>query len=350
MGGSSVLLHAWNSAQGFAQGGGVTTAKMLFSNGSSYSLIGLGVTLVIAASFTLRRRRSKRGVPLRVLMRALLPRRLWRSASGRADAVFAFFNILVGPLVFGWALLGQAAVTGWTSQALSHAFGTVGAQPLPPIAIATLTTIAFFLAYELAYWFDHYLSHKLSFLWQFHQVHHSAESLSLATNFRVHPVDTIVFYNVVALFTGVTAGLLGFVFGKAAAPYTISGSNVLLLATAVLLTHLHHTHFWISFGERWGRVLLSPAHHQIHHSADPAHYDRNFGNSLAIFDRLCGTLYVPTARREKLRFGVPESNYDPHSFMRSFWMPFVANARLVRGMPGHMPGRPSLPWVETDAA
>lgn len=331
MDGGPILSHAWSAVLNFAAGVGATSAQMLLSSGSSYSLIGLGVTLGIAAAFTLWRRRSKRAVSLRALMRALLPRRLWRSASGRADAIFTLFNIFLGMLLFGWAILGQGAVAAWTGQALTHAFGTVGALAPPPAAIATLTTLALFLAYEFAYWFYHYLSHKLPFLWRFHQVHHSAESLSLATIFRVHPVDTIVFYNFVALFTGVTAGLLGFAFGEVAAPFTIAGSNVLLLATAVLLTHLHHTHLWISFGERWGRVLLSPAHHQIHHSADPAHFDRNFGNSLAIFDRLFGTLYVPAARREKLSFGVPGLGYDPHSFVRSFWMPFVATAGMVRG-------------------
>lgn len=326
----SILLRAWDALLELPSVAAGTAVQMLLSPGSSYSLIGLGITVGIAAAFTLGRRRGKRAVPLRVLIRALLPRRMWRSASGRADAAFALFNIFVGMLLFGWAILGQVQVAAWTAQALSGGFGHLQLFAWPALAVGALATLALFLAYEFAYWLDHYLSHKLPFLWQFHQVHHSAESLSLATIFRVHPVDTIVFYNLVALFTGLTAGVLNYAFGEAAAPFTIGGGNVLLLGTAVLLTHLHHTHFWISFGDRWGRMLLSPAHHQIHHSADPAHYDRNFGNSLAIFDRLFGTLYVPAAKREQLSFGVPELDYDPHSFARSFWMPCVSAATLVR--------------------
>lgn len=326
----SILLGVWNGVvelPGLVAG---TAAHMLLSPGSSYSLIGLSITIAIAALFTLSRLRRKRSVPLRVLWRALLPRRMWRSASGRADGAFALFNIFVGMLLFGWAILGQIQVTGWTTQAIAGGLGPMQPLALPIAVVAVLTTAALFLAYELAYWLDHYLSHKLPFLWQFHQVHHSAESLSLATIFRVHPVDTIVFYNMTALFMGVTAGALTYAFGETATPFAVGGGNVLLLGSAVLLTHLHHSHFWISFGDRWGRILLSPAHHQIHHSADPAHYDRNFGNSLAIFDRLFGTLHVPAAQREQLSFGVPELSYDPHSFARSFWMPFVTSASIVR--------------------
>jgi sterol desaturase/sphingolipid hydroxylase (fatty acid hydroxylase superfamily) len=326
----SFVLPIWDVVRDFAASAGSTIARMLLSKESSYSLIGLGVTLGIAAAFTLRRRRSNRAVPLRALLRALLPRRLWRSRSGKADGAFALFNIFVGMMLFGWAIVGQMAVAGWTEQGLAQLFGKAGTLALPTTAVAMLTGIVGFLAYELAYWFDHYLSHKLPILWQFHQVHHSAESLSLATNFRVHPIDTIVFYNLVALFTGVAAGLLAFALGEASAPFLAVGSNVLLLATAVLLTHLHHTHFWITFGERWNRVLLSPAHHQIHHSADPTHHDRNFGNCLAIFDRLFGTLHVPGARREMLRFGVCGLDYDPHSFTQNFAVPFIATARIVR--------------------
>ncbi len=331
MAASSIVAHGWNIVRDVADGVFATGAHMLLSPGSSYSLIGLGVTLSIAVAFTLWQRQSKRPVPIRALMRALLPSRLWRSESGRADLLFTLFNVFLGMMLFGWAIVGQAAVASWTSQALFPLLGTGHAPISSPAAVAAITTIALFLAYELAYWADHYLSHKLPFLWQFHQVHHSAESLSLATNFRVHPVDTIVFYNLVAVFTGLTAGLLDLAFGRGALPFAIAGSNVLLLAAAVLLTHLHHSHLWISFGERWGRVLLSPAHHQIHHSADPAHHDRNFGNSLAIFDWLFGTLYVPAAKRESLSFGVPELDYHPHCLVRSFYMPFVATAAMVRG-------------------
>jgi sterol desaturase/sphingolipid hydroxylase (fatty acid hydroxylase superfamily) len=50
-------------------------------------------------------------------------------------------------------------------------------------------------------------------------------------------------------------------------------------------------------------VLISPAHHQIHHSAAPRHCDRNMGLVFALWDWAGGTLYPPD-RRERLTYGL----------------------------------------------
>lgn len=324
-------------------------ARLLLSPGSSYSLIALFVTLSLAAAFTLHARRSRRPVALRVLLRALLPRRLWASASGQTDLAFTVFNISLAMMLFGWAILGQSAVASFAAGALEDAFGPSQPSAMPAAANIAISTVAFFLAYEFAYWLDHFLSHKVPILWRFHKVHHAAESLSLATNFRVHPVDTIVFYNIVALVTGLVAGGVNFGFGTAPAPLEISGTNVILLATAVLLTHLHHSHLWITFGQRWGRWLLSPAHHQIHHSVHPQHFDRNFGNCVAVFDRLFGTLWIPSEQREVTCFGLPESEGGQQGFLRNMMLPFagamhrprrviIAIARFVRSLTPRVSG------------
>jgi sterol desaturase/sphingolipid hydroxylase (fatty acid hydroxylase superfamily) len=50
----------------------------------------------------------------------------------------------------------------------------------------------------------------------------------------------------------------------------------------------------------------SPAHHQIHHSTDPRHFDRNLGYALSIWDWAFGTLWVPE-RRGRVRLGCDEA-------------------------------------------
>ena len=200
----------------------------------------------------------------------------------------------------------------------------------PPGLIApAAATLVLFLTYELAYWVDHWLSHSVPVLWHFHKVHHQAESLSLATNGRVHPVDALVFANITAAMLGVAGALLDRVLGAGAAPFAIGGANLLILTAMVGLTHLQHSHLWIGFGQRWGRVLLGPAHHQIHHSADPRHFNRNLGGSLALFDRLFGTLIVPAARREPLRFGVDDGESAPHGLRATLVQPFVDAGRCL---------------------
>ena len=144
-------------------------------------------------------------------------------------------------------------------------------------------------------------------------MHHSAEVLSPLTNFRVHPLDTLVFYNILALVMGGTGGLVNYWLGRATPHFTIANSNVLTLVFFFLIGHLQHSHFWIAFTGVWGRLFLSPAHHQIHHSANPIHFDKNLGSCLGIWDWLFGTLYVPGKTREKLSFGVEPKSPVAHT-------------------------------------
>ena len=131
-----------------------------------------------------------------------------RSASSKADVGFFLFNSFLATALFGWAILSYHFVSTTANEALASAFGARQPTSLSEFHSAGILTVALFLAYELGYWLDHYLSHKVPILWEFHKVHHSAEVLSPLTNFRVHPVDTLVFYNILALIMGGTGGLV----------------------------------------------------------------------------------------------------------------------------------------------
>ena len=75
---------------------------------------------------------------------------------------------------------------------------------------------------------------------------------------------------------------------------------------------------------------MSPAQHQIHHSADPRHYDRNMGLVFAFWDWLAGTLYVPEGR-EEVRFGLADGEHREYdSVGRLYGLPFVKAARRFR--------------------
>jgi sterol desaturase/sphingolipid hydroxylase (fatty acid hydroxylase superfamily) len=199
------------------------------------------------------------------------------------------------------------------NELLVTAFGARQPTSISEVYSIGILTLALFLAYELSYWLDHYLSHKVPFLWEFHKVHHSAEVLSPLTNFRVHPVDTLVFYNITALVMGATGGLVNYWLGKTTQQFTIANSNILTLIFFFLIGHLQHSHFWIAFTGLWGRLFLSPAHHQIHHSTNPMHFDKNLGLCLGIWDWLFGTLYVPGRKREKLSFGIEPKSRHAHT-------------------------------------
>jgi sterol desaturase/sphingolipid hydroxylase (fatty acid hydroxylase superfamily) len=96
---------------------------------------------------------------------------------------------------------------------------------------------------------------------------------------------------------------------------------------------MQHSHVWLPLRGWLGRLILSPAHHQIHHSVDEAHHDRNFGNTFAGFDWLFGTLFIPPRKRPKLVFGVDTQKHPTHSLREGLLDPFAAAAR--KATPGH---------------
>ncbi|MFM2423565.1 MAG: hypothetical protein RL291_2095, partial [Pseudomonadota bacterium] len=179
-----------------------------------------------------------------------------------------------------------------------------------------------------------YSSHKIPFFWEFHRVHHEAEQLSPLTVYRIHPIETLKFSNILAVFIGPANGLLHWFFGLPVSAGLYFSEGIVITAFVYLFLQLHHTHIWIAFTGVLGRILISPAHHQIHHSADPKHYDRNMGSALAIFDWMFGTLYVPSKKREKLKFGVPphpsEGAHDPHTLKGAVVAPLVRGAKHVQ--------------------
>jgi len=299
--------------------------------GSHVSLASLLSALVIAfLVLAARRYRKGRRIRLRPLIRALFPKRIVLSRSSFADFGYFYFNLFVFGIVFGWALLSYEAVSGAVIDLLVAVFGPVQPTLLPVFVSRAVITVMLFLAYELGYWLNHYLSHRIPFLWEFHKVHHSATVLTPLTNFRVHPVYMCIFTNMLAVFIGLANGLGDYLLGQSAPQYGLSETNIILVFFIYLYVHLQHTQLWISFTGWLGRLLMSPAHHQIHHSRDPAHFNKNLGSCLALWDWIFGTLYIPAAEREPLDFGVEPDREHAHTVRGELIAPFGRAALLLK--------------------
>ncbi len=304
--------------------------------GSKFSALSLGCALAIAAAtIVLRHRRPGRRLTLRLLRRALLPARLFRAASVRADLGFFLMNgIFTGSLV-GWSLLSFPFVERAFAAALTDVLGPPAGGAGGPLAACAQTCIVF-LTFEFAYYVDHYTSHRFDFFWEIHRVHHTAEVLTPLTLFRVHPLEAIKYHNIVVVMTAFASALASRWLGTSA--WTVDGSNVLLVVFYLCVNHLQHSHMWIAFTGPLGRILASPAHHQMHHSSDPAHAGRNLGWSLAVFDWAFGTLRIPAKRCEVARFGVASGPTDHHTIRGTVLMPVVRAFRtLRRGEAGNAP-------------
>ena len=59
--------------------------------------------------------------------------------------------------------------------------------------------------------------------------------------------------------------------------------------------------------------------HQIHHSSDPKHRNKNLGSYLAIWDFFFGTLYIPE-NKEELKFGLSVKNPNPHKTLEDAYI------------------------------
>jgi sterol desaturase/sphingolipid hydroxylase (fatty acid hydroxylase superfamily) len=274
------------------------------SFGSLLSITSLGCALVLAIAFiAIRLRRRRRRIRFKVILRALFPRRMAGPSSG-IDVSYLIFNTFVFGAILGWALLSIGVISGGVNGLLTSAFGQRVAVAWPEFAVRACVTLVLFLAYEFSYWFFHYMCHRVAFLWEFHKVHHTANVLSPITVFRVHPVDSWLFANVSAIIIGAVYGLISYVLGVTVQQFALTDTNLILVVFIHIYLHFQHSHLWIAFRGLAGRLLLSPAHHQVHHSTNPAHFNKNLGSCLAVWDWMFGTLYVPAKAPERLRFGV----------------------------------------------
>lgn len=289
----------------------------------------IAAALALAALVVVRERRYEPGrarfigLQLRSIGRAL------SCPSARVDYAYYFVNGVVYPmLVLPW-LASDEALRGAVRGQLAAIVGPPTASASPGAFSLIALSAAIFLAFDFGRWVGHFLQHKVPALWEFHKVHHSAKALSPITNFRVHPVDLAVMATCSTGTVGATAGVILYFF-----PADASLFGELSLRAAALLflfdlagALLRHSSVWLSYGPRLGRVFISPAQHQIHHSTDPRHWGKNMGFALAVWDWIAGTLYV-TREREELTYGSGDGDDDAYSsVLRLYGVPIH---RLLR--------------------
>ncbi len=307
-------------------------ALLLVSPGAVFALPQLGCALALAMGFLAWRHwRRRNRFSIRLLWRALARSRnlLFHPSTG-ADALYYLINTFAVSGLIGWGVVSTDLVVTYAVRGLNELLGHRPVLAAPEWGLRACITLIAFLAYEFGYYADHYLKHKIPFLWAFHRTHHSAEVLTPLTVFRVHPVDTLIFVDIAALCIGTSCGLFIWLTGHPVTPYALASANVISVLGFFLLAQLQHSQFWIPLRGLWGRLLLSPAHHQLHHSLDPAHHNCNLGSFIGVWDWLFGTLYLPPKSSPRLRFGVEQNAAAPHRLPALLLFPFTAAWRVLR--------------------
>lgn len=262
--------------------------------------------------------------------------RVWLHRSAKQDYMYFVLNALIYYGIIAQLLVSGHVFFNFFSAGLEWAFG-LQTDPIlaPSFFTAAAYTLAVVLAIDLAVWTTHFLQHKISVLWQFHQVHHSAEVLTPITVYRMHPVD--LFFTGIVSIVLMGLALAGFVYLTQAKPTEITVMNVNILVFTFYLVgyNLRHSHIWVGYPQWLSHVLISPAMHQIHHSVERRHWDKNMGLVFAVWDWVFGTLYVPKGY-EKLEFGISREEPNPFATVLDIYLkPFrMAWAELTKGQPG----------------
>lgn len=146
-------------------------------------------------------------------------------------------------------------------------------QRLPELAVL----VSAILLIEFAAYWRHRTEHQRG-LWRFHATHHADEELTWLSVLRKHPVGKFLELLVDTL------------------PVLLLGMPVWAIVGAQVIRswwgYFIHADVPWTLG-LFGKVLMSPAAHRLHHIRDETLMGSNYGNMLTLWDRLFGTWRDP---------------------------------------------------------
>ena len=136
-----------------------------------------------------------------------------------------------------------------------------------------------FLALDFAGYWVHRLAHTVNFFWNNHIVHHSSEEFNLACALR----QSISVYFRIYAFLLIPAAMFG-------VPQQVIAVVAPLHLFAQFWYHTQHIHKmgWLEY------IIVTPAHHRVHHAINPEYLDKNYGQIFIFWDRMFGTFQEET--------------------------------------------------------
>ncbi len=241
---------------------------------------------------------------LRTTFRRIFDPKIIFSGSALADyKVFVINRIFTGfisPL-----LLTQVGIATAVFMALVRSDLTLWGiySDAPKAAVVTLFSLAIFLADDLTKYLVHRWMHRWPMLWSIHKIHHSAETMTPMTVYRVHPFEGILYASRNAVAQGTVISIFYYLFGDQVDLITVVGVNVLVFIFHISGSNLRHSHIDIRYPKWVEHIFISPAQHQLHHSIAVQHYDKNYGSALAIWDWFFGSLHLSKDQHD-MKFGL----------------------------------------------
>lgn len=216
----------------------------------------------------------------------------------RTDMAYFFVSHLLIQFIFLFTTSVSEGLFSWTRYLPIQD----GIRALP-IVIQFL--IATFVA-DLFQYGTHRIHHKVGFLWKFHAIHHSSESMDWLAGSRTHFVEVFVTRTLVMI----PLYVCGFDQAALNAYITLVGVQAVMI----------HANLGINLGFlRY--ILATPQFHHWHHSNDKEYMDANYAVHLPIIDMMFGTYRCPKGKWPE-EYGIV-SGHPPKGFFQQFLHPFV---------------------------
>ncbi len=228
---------------------------------------------------------------------------LWRK-DAPLDTIYWFFPALLYAPVSMLLVSGGLYLMHGGDESRIDAFIQQGYPPIATQPLWLQFILLLFVSDLIQYWI-HRIFHRSTF-WRFHAIHHSPKELDWMVAARFHPVNFIVSSS----FVGTLMILLGF--------------SPILFAMMVPFNYLYsglvHANVNWNFGPlRY--VFASPVFHHWHHTMSDQGGNKNFAATLAIYDVIFGTFYMPADRLPE-QYGV-DSDDVPADLVGQFFYPFL---------------------------
>lgn len=206
---------------------------------------------------------------------------------------------------------------------------TVQATLGGPMVSVILGALLGLLVNDFFFYWYHRFQHR--WLWRWHAVHHSIEQLN-ATNSYHHPSEALTTIILMQIPMSLLIGI---------------HTPVSPIVNFIVACHIVwiHSPTRMTFGPLRA-VLVDNRFHRIHHSLEPAHFDKNFGAFTTLWDRLFGTCHMP-GRSEWPSVGITAAR-QPRSFGEWVALPWRMNRDVPKpdAEPSpHIPAPTSPAWA-----
>ena len=213
----------------------------------------------------------------------LCSREFWLNPSVLLDIKLIFFNHWIWLIFLAPLLLSQVSVALFINRQLNALFGQGNFIPGDTWIISVIFSIVIFIIDDFSRFLLHLAYHRIPILWRFHAIHHSATLLTPLTLYRVHIVEVLINNTRRVLVFGIIGGIFIYCVAGSFSRIEVLGASIFSLVFNLAGANLRHSHVWLGWGkfEKW---IMSPAQHQIHHSAKPEHFNKNFGVMIGLWD------------------------------------------------------------------